>query len=66
MVFRPIVVYEGNTSHEFIQDVRNGKCTVYEGVVCKGDDWVAKIKTIEYLNRLRGENESLWLEERDE
>ena len=53
-------------SHEFIQDVRNGKCTVYEGVVCKGDDWVAKIKTIEYLNRLRGENESLWLEERDE
>lgn len=60
------VVYEGNMSHEFIQDVRNGKYPVYEGVVCKGDDWVAKIKTIEYLNRLRGENESLWLEERDE
>ena len=34
--------------------------------VSKGDDWVAKIKTIEYLNRLCGESESLWLEDRDE
>ena len=53
-------------SREFINDVRDGKYPVYEGVVCKGDDWTAKIKTIEYLERLRGENPLLWNEEKDE
>jgi hypothetical protein len=47
------VVYEGNMSKEFIADVREGKYPVYEGVICKGDKWNAKIKTIEYLDRLR-------------
>lgn len=60
------VVYEGNMNHEFITDVREGRYPVYEGVICKGDTWNAKIKTIEYLNRLRGENNKLWEQEKDE
>jgi hypothetical protein len=60
------VVYEGNMSREFIEDVRNGKYPVYEGVICKGEDWTAKVKTLDYLNRLRDTNEGLWQEEKDE
>jgi hypothetical protein len=60
------VVYQGNMNEQFIQDVRNGKYPVYEGVICKGDGWSAKIKTIEYLERLRGEDELKWEEEKDE
>lgn len=60
------VVYEGNMSREFIEDVRNGKYPVYEGVICKGDDWTAKIKTLEFLNRLRNTHEGLWEEEQHE
>lgn len=60
------VIYEGNMSREFIDDVRNGKYPVYEGVVCKGDDWTAKIKTVQYLERLHSENPLLWNEEKDE
>lgn len=60
------VVYEGNMNREFIDDVRQGKYPVYEGVICKGADWTAKVKTIKFLDRLRGENESLWNEEKDE
>lgn len=57
------VVYEGNMNIEFITDVQNGKYPVYEGVICKGDGWTAKIKTIEFMNRLRETNESLWRED---
>lgn len=60
------VVYQGNMSREFIMDVREGKYPVYEGVICKGEDWSAKIKTIQFLDRLRNENEGLWEEEKDE
>lgn len=60
------VVYEGNMNHQFINDVRTGKYPVYEGVICKGADWTAKIKTIEFLDRLKGENEGLWNIEKDE
>ena len=57
------VVYEGNMNIEFITDVQSGKYPVYEGVICKGDGWTAKIKTIEFMNRLRETNESLWRED---
>jgi len=60
------VVYEGNMSQEFVEDVRNGKYPVYEGVICKGEDWNAKVKTLEFLNRLRDTNEGLWNKEKDE
>lgn len=60
------VVYEGSMTREFIDDVRQGKYPVYEGVICKGEDWNAKVKTIEYLNRLHDTYQGLWNEERDE
>lgn len=47
------VVYEGNMNMPFIDAVRHGQYPVYEGVICKGIDWKAKIKTFEYLNRLK-------------
>lgn len=47
------VIYEGNLNTQFIQDVREGKYPVYEGVICKGDDFMVKIKTNEFLDRLK-------------
>lgn len=46
------VIYEGNLNKEFILDVRSGKYPVFEGVIAKGDDFMVKIKTQEYYNRL--------------
>jgi hypothetical protein len=63
----PIIIYEGNLSDQFIQDVRDskydtlGKRTIFEGVVCKGNKrtgahrgnvWMAKIKTRKYFDLL--------------
>ena len=59
----PRVMYEGNMNDQFIQDVRDGKYDVVEGVVCKGSIrigahrggmWMAKVKTKTYLDRLKG------------
>jgi hypothetical protein len=36
------------------------KQALYEGVVCKGDGWNAKIKTFEYLNRLKHQFDDEW------
>lgn len=51
------VVYEGNLNASFIEDVRNGKYPVWEGVVCKGGSghkiWRCKIKTAAYLQKLK-------------
>ena len=53
----PSVIYEGPFTEEFVQDVRNGKYPVVEGVVAKGgekhDLWLMKVKTLSYLQRLR-------------
>lgn len=51
--FMADVVYEGNMNYPFINDVRIGKYPVVEGVICKGINWSAKIKTISYLEKLR-------------
>lgn len=57
----PRVMYEGNLNEELIQDVRQGKYDVIEGVICKGTQkvgtarggvWMAKIKTQAYLDTL--------------
>ena len=57
----PRVIYEGNLNDQLIQDVRDGKYDVVEGVVCKGTQktgnargsvWMAKIKTQAYLDKL--------------
>jgi hypothetical protein len=59
----PRIIYTGNLSDQFIQDVRDGKYDVVEGVVCKGvlktgahrgGMWMAKVKTRTYLDRLKG------------
>lgn len=65
----PKIIYEGNLTDQFIQDVRDGKydqqsaSRVFEGVVCKGtartgasrgNVWMAKIKTQKYLDLLKG------------
>lgn len=60
------VVYKGNMNMQFIEDVRNGKYPVYEGVICKGANWSAKVKTIEFLERLKSYNPNLWAEEQFE
>ena len=46
------VIYDGNLNKQFIQDVRDGKYPVWEGVVAKGDDFMVKIKTDAYRKRL--------------
>ncbi|MFM7426635.1 MAG: hypothetical protein ACKO7W_16845 [Elainella sp.] len=52
------VVYSGKLTGQFIEAVREGKYGVNEGVVCKGKNkekgtWMVKIKTHDYMNRLK-------------
>jgi hypothetical protein len=56
------IIYRGNLTDQFIKDVREGKYSVKEGVVCKGLErsgaycgniWMCKIKTNEYFRRIR-------------
>lgn len=48
-------VYHGLFHEQLIQDVREGRHPVNEGMVCKGVDgsWMVKIKTEAYLRSLR-------------
>lgn len=57
----PRVIYTGNLSDQFINDVRENKYDVFEGVICKGTErsgayrgnvWMAKIKTKAYFDKL--------------
>ena len=51
------IVYRGKLTGKFSDDVRQGKYGVNEGVVCKGgegsDQWMVKIKTYAYLEKLK-------------
>ncbi len=47
------VIYDGNCSKEFVNDIRNNKYLVIEGVVAKGTNWMCKIKTFAYLEKLK-------------
>ena len=48
------VVYDGNLNKQFIEHVRTGFYPdLWEGVVAKGDDWMCKIKTMAYFQKLR-------------
>jgi hypothetical protein len=58
--FAAEVVYEGNLNQEFIDDVRNGVYNVKEGIVAKGNDFMAKIKTKEYLAKLKSVYKEGW------
>lgn len=57
IVRTPSVIYRGKLSGKFTHEVRQGKYDVSEGVVCKGCDggniWMVKIKTNEYMERLK-------------
>jgi hypothetical protein len=67
------VIYEGNLNASFIQDVREGRYPVVEGVVCKGLNpsgkpphnlWMTKIKTLSYkaecIKRFDADWEKYW------
>ena len=52
------VIYRGKLTGKFIDDVRQGKYGVNEGVVCKGGSdpdnlWMVKVKTNDYMRRLQ-------------
>ncbi len=60
----PEIIYEGNFNESFIQDVKNGKYDLEEGVVAKGNLphgkhphnlWMAKIKTRAWIDKLKVE-----------
>ncbi len=58
------VLYRGKFTGQFATEVREGCFDVAEGVVCKGGTtgnvWMVKIKTNEYLTRLKRSFESDW------
>lgn len=63
------VVYEGNLTDQFIEDVRQNKYPVNEGVVCKGvakrgdfrgKVWMCKIKTQAYFDKLKARFGQEW------
>lgn len=58
--FAAQVIYEGKLSQNFINDVRNGVYPVVEGVVAKGDNFMVKIKTKEYLDKLKNVYKDGW------
>jgi hypothetical protein len=60
------VVYTGPMTQQFVDDVRHGAYPVYEGVVCKGDDWMAKIKTFKYINDLKQKYGNEWEQHADD
>lgn len=58
----PKIVYVGNLNDQLISDVRQNKFSLKEGVICKGTKtsgaargkmWMCKIKTQEYLDKLK-------------
>jgi len=61
------VVYKGNLSSSFIEDVRNNQLStpLNEGVVCKGGKghllWMRKIKTYDYRERLKEKFGDDWI-----
>src|SRR5690606_10531197 len=63
----PELVYQGEYSEEFIKKIREGYYDLDEGVVCKGVDnkkvWMVKIKTIEWLKRVKDKMGISYIEE---
>ena len=65
----PRIIYEGNLNDPFIQDVRDNKFDLKEGVICKGTItngayrggiWMCKIKTQKYLDSLKNKFGKEW------
>jgi len=61
----PRVVYRGKLTSKFVDNVREGKYGVAEGVVCKGGKnsnelWMVKIKTYAYMKKLQQALQDDW------
>ena len=62
------IVYRGNLTGKFCDEVRTGKYDVVEGVVCKShkrdrqESWMVKIKTYAYMERLKAAYGDRWEE----
>ena len=60
----PRVVFRGRLSGGLVDDIREGCFEVDEGIVAKGIVkgvvWMAKIKTNEYMKRLKIKHGSQW------
>lgn len=56
------IVYEGNLNKKFITDVQKSEYPVFEGVIAKGNDFMVKIKTDAYFERLRHKFADKWEE----
>ena len=60
------VIYRGKLTGKFIDDIRQGKYDVGEGVVCKGISkatnnlWMVKIKTNVYQSKLKQAFQDDW------
>lgn len=59
--YAPEIIYEGNLNKQFIMDIRDSKYPVDEGVICKGEDFMVKIKTNAYFDKLRNKYDEDWL-----
>jgi hypothetical protein len=61
------LLYHGNWYPELVSDVQRGKFNVNEGVIIKGLEdkkiFRFKVKTLEWLERVKNKNPNLWLEE---
>ena len=59
----PEIVYTGNFNKKLIEDIKENKYNLKEGVVCKGfkkekgiyKQWSVKIKTLDWLNKLKSQ-----------
>jgi hypothetical protein len=65
----PPIIYEGNMNESFIQDVRDNKYNLKEGVIAKGTEtngafcgnmWMCKIKTLAYFEKLKTRFKDDW------
>jgi len=56
------IIYEGNLNKQFILDVKSGLYPVFEGVVAKGADFMIKIKTDAYFEKLRNKYAERWMD----
>lgn len=61
----PRVLYRGKLTGKFVDEVRQGKYSVAEGVVCKGHNrlkglWMLKIKIHTYMQRLQQAFKNDW------
>lgn len=64
LIDHALPVYEGKFTGQFVEDVRNGKYHVDEGVVCKGiyknELYMCKIKTNAYMEKLKSSFKDKW------